>query len=77
MIELLEGAGYLSVHANWTLIVTQKQDFVSVTVIDREQGNILGCSTDSADAVAKAQEIAARHVGIQPYRVGIIPAVLF
>lgn len=57
-MELPKGAGYQAIYGRTTLMVTQESTFVSITVTDREKGNILGRWTASADTIARAKRIA-------------------
>lgn len=66
VMELSKSAGYQATYGRMSLIVTQENEFVSVTVVDREKGNIAGRWTASASSVDEAKRIAEDEAKRQP-----------
>lgn len=57
-MELSKSAGYQATYGKMSLIVTQENKFISVTMVDREKGSIAGRWTASASTIDEAKRIA-------------------
>jgi hypothetical protein len=59
MTEIPEGASFRATYGErHSLAVTQRKGSVSISVVDREKGNVAGRWTAEADTIEAAKEIA-------------------